>query len=106
MNRTDCAMLDRTDYEVHVQVIKAWYATLPSEMQQVMESQAGKPYTTNTNALPRDSRAPAEISARAHSRAAVAASKHRHCKLSRLERRSCFHPYLYHSSRWRLWNGI
>ncbi|KAA6427060.1 MAG: beta-glucosidase [Trebouxia sp. A1-2] len=58
-------------------VIKAWYAALPSEMQQVMESQAGKPYTNDRNALPQDSRAPAEASARAHSRAAATAPKHR-----------------------------
>ena len=58
--------MDKTDCAVHVQVIKAWYATLPSEMQQVMKSQAGKPYTTNTNARLQHSRARAKISAGAH----------------------------------------
>ena len=77
--------MNETDNAVHVQVIKAWYAALPCEMQKVMEARANKPYTTDRNTRPQDSRAPTEASARAHSKAAAAAPKHRYSRPGRLE---------------------
>ena len=66
-----------------VQVIKGWYAALPGKMQQVMKSLADKPYTIDRNALPQNSRAPAEASARAQARFAATAPKPRYLRPSR-----------------------
>ena len=74
-----------------VQVIKGWYAALPGEMQQVMKSRADKPYTIDRNALPQDSRAPAEASARVQSRVVAIALRNTYSRPSRLEYRSSFY---------------
>ena len=60
----------------YMQVIKGWYAARPSEMQQVMQELAGKPYTIDRSALPKDSRAPAEAQAMAR-QASAASQQHK-----------------------------
>ena len=64
----------------YMQVIKGWYTALPGEMQQVMKELAGKPYTIDRSALPKDSRAPSEAQAMARQTRAASHQHKRHIR--------------------------